>query len=54
MKAYVEMIEAGIARLAMTVVRQSWMNSRIVRATRIAAITRCKFSSWIELTMNRD
>ncbi len=45
MKAYVAMMEVGMARLAMIVVRQSWMNSRIVRATRIAAITRWKFSS---------
>ena len=45
MKANVATIDAGMARLAITVVRQSWMNIRIVPATRMAATTRWKFNS---------
>ncbi len=51
MKAKVVTIEAGMARLAMMVVRQSWMKSRIVSATSTAAMTRWKLSSWIERSM---
>ena len=54
MNANVVTIDAGIARLAMIVVRQSWMKSRIVNATRMAATTRWKFSSSIDSTMNFD
>ncbi len=42
MKTKVVMIEAGMARLAMIVVRQSRMKSMIVTATSTAAITRWK------------
>ena len=40
MKANVGTIEVGIASVAIIVVRQSRMNSRIVRLTRIAASSR--------------
>lgn len=40
MKAKAVTIEAGMAVLAMSVVRQSRMNKRIVEETRSAAITK--------------
>ncbi len=43
-----------MAVLAMSVVRQSRMNSRIVNATSSAATTRWNFTSSIERTINRD
>ena len=54
MNAKVAIIEVGIERLAMSVVRQSRMKRRIVRLTSTAASMRWTFTSWIEFSMNRD
>jgi hypothetical protein len=54
MNRNVGMIDVGIASVAMIVVRQSRMNSRIVAETSTAASSRWNFTSSIDLTMNRD
>ena len=54
MKAKVAIIEVGIESVAMSVVRQSRMKSRIVRLTSTAASRRWVCTSWIEFSMNRD
>ncbi len=48
------MIEVGIARVAITVVRQSRMNRRIVAETSTAASRRWNFTSSIDFRTNRD
>ena len=48
------MIEVGIASVAITVVRQSRMNSRIVAETSTPASSRWNFTSSIDFRMNRD
>ena len=48
------MIEVGIASVAMSVVRQSRMNRRIVAETSTAASSRWNFTSSIDFLMNRD
>ena len=52
--ANVAIIDVGIESVAMSVVRQSRMNSRIVRLTSTAASSRCTCTSWIEFSINRD
>ena len=54
MNTNVGMIEVGMASVAMSVVRQSRMNSRIVAETRTAASSRWNFTSSIDFLMNRD
>ena len=54
MNRNVGMIEVGIASVAMTVVRQSRMNMRIVAETSAAASRRWNFTSSIDFSMNRD
>ena len=45
------MIEVGIAKVAINVVRQSRMNSRMVAPTRMAASNKWNFTSSIEARM---
>ena len=52
MNKNVGMIEVGIASVAMSVVRQSRMNSRIVSETSTPASSRWNFTSSIDLRMN--
>ena len=47
-------IDVGIASVAITVVRQSRMNSRIVAETSTPASRRWNFTSSIDFLMNRD
>ncbi len=54
MNRNVGMIEVGIASVAMTVVRQSRMNMRIVAETSTAASRRWNFTSSIDFSMKRD
>ena len=54
MNRNVGMIDVGIARVAMTVVRQSRMNRRIVAETSPAASRRWNFTSSIDFRTNRD
>ncbi len=54
MNRNVGMIEVGMARVAIRVVRQSRMNSKIVSETSPAASRRWNFTSSIEFLMNRD
>ena len=54
MNRNVGMIDVGIASVAITVVRQSRMNSRIVAETSTAASRRWNFTSSIDFLMNRD
>ena len=54
MNANVGTIDVGMASVAMSVVRQSRMKSRIVRLTRTAASSRWNFTSSIDASMNRD
>ena len=54
MNAKVAIIDVGMESVAMSVVRQSRMKSRIVRLTRTAARSRWVWTSWIEFSMNRD
>ena len=48
------MIEVGIASVAIRVVRQSRMNSRIVAETSTAASIRWNLTSSIDFRMNRE
>ena len=48
------MIDVGIASVAITVVRQSRMNRRIVAETSTPASSRWNFTSSIDFRMNRD
>ena len=54
MNTNVGMIDVGIASVAISVVRQSRMNSRIVAETSTAASSRWNFTSSIDFLMNRD
>ena len=54
MNRNVGMIEVGMARVAMTVVRQSRMNRRIVAETSTAASRRWNLTSSIDFRTNRD
>ena len=54
MNMNVGMIDVGMASVAISVVRQSRMNSRIVAETRTAARRRWNFTSSIDFLMNRD
>ena len=54
MNTNVGMIDVGIASVAIRVVRQSRMNSRIVAETSTAARSRWNFTSSIDFLMNRD
>ena len=54
MNRNVGMIDVGIASVAITVVRQSRMNSRIVAETSTPASSRWNFTSSIDFLMNRD
>ena len=54
MNRNVGMIDVGIARVAIRVVRQSRMNRRIVAETSTPASSRWNFTSSIDFLMNRD
>ena len=54
MNIKVGMIEVGMARVAINVVRQSRMNKRIVAETRTTARRRWNLTSSIDFLMNRD
>ena len=54
MNMKVGMIDVGMASVAISVVRQSRMNRRIVAETSTAARSRWNFTSSIDFLMNRD